>query len=209
MKFVLFVEGHTERRAISPFLKRWLDAKLPNRVGITVSRFEGCREFITDVEQRTRITLNAPSGRDVLGIIGLLDWYGMPLEVPSRIETRQERVDWATQEIENRVSDARFKMFFAVHEFEAWLFSDATVFPSSVRERLVRDGRLPEAVNDGEPPARLLERLYPQCVNRDYKKRVDGVQMFGKLDPKMVYDKCPNFRRLADTMLEMAQSHDE
>lgn len=207
MRFVLFVEGHTERKAISAFLRRWLDAKLANRVGVTVSRFDGCREFITDAAQRTRITLNASSGRDVIGIIGILDWYGMPLQIPSNTESRQERMDWAAQEIEKRVNDSRFRLFFAVHEFEAWLLSDASVFPPSVRARLRRDTRPPETINDNEPPALFLDRLYQQSVNRGYEKTVDGVQMFKKLDPNIVYEKCPNFKRLADTMLEMAQNH--
>ena len=38
MKFVLFVEGHTER-AIPEFLKRWLDPQLSQRAGIQTVRF--------------------------------------------------------------------------------------------------------------------------------------------------------------------------
>ena len=41
MKFVLFVEGHTEKKSIAPFLKRWLDPKLKQSVGFQVVRFDG------------------------------------------------------------------------------------------------------------------------------------------------------------------------
>jgi hypothetical protein len=41
MKFVLFVEGHTEKLAVPQLLKRWLDPRLAKPVGIKVSRFEG------------------------------------------------------------------------------------------------------------------------------------------------------------------------
>ncbi len=43
MKFVLFVEGHTEKAAVGPFLKRWLDPQLSSPVGIKTVRFEGTR----------------------------------------------------------------------------------------------------------------------------------------------------------------------
>jgi hypothetical protein len=106
-----------------------------------------------------------------------------------------------------RIADSKFRMFFAVHEYEAWLLSDPAVFPPSIRDRRTRDGRTPENVDDNEPPAKLLDRLYEQNLNRPYRKTVDSVQLFRDLDPNVVYDKCPNFKRLADTMLEMAQSH--
>ena len=43
MKFVLFVEGHTEKAALPAFLKRWLDPQLEQRVGLKPVRFEGWR----------------------------------------------------------------------------------------------------------------------------------------------------------------------
>jgi len=41
MKFVLFVEGPTERLSLPSFLKRWLDARLNQPVGIQPVKFEG------------------------------------------------------------------------------------------------------------------------------------------------------------------------
>ena len=41
MKFILFVEGYTEKKALSDFLKRWIDPKLDQRVGLKVVRFKG------------------------------------------------------------------------------------------------------------------------------------------------------------------------
>ncbi|MFS8067350.1 MAG: hypothetical protein ACMG6S_13345 [Byssovorax sp.] len=34
MKIVLFVEGHTEKKALPEFLKLWLDSRLSARIGI-------------------------------------------------------------------------------------------------------------------------------------------------------------------------------
>lgn len=41
MKFVLFVEGKTEFLGVGNFLKRWLDARLPQRVRVTPVKFNG------------------------------------------------------------------------------------------------------------------------------------------------------------------------
>jgi len=49
MKFVLFVEGYTEEKIIAPFLKRWLDPRLQQRVGIQVVRFDGWAEMVDDL----------------------------------------------------------------------------------------------------------------------------------------------------------------
>ncbi|MEN6436959.1 MAG: TOPRIM nucleotidyl transferase/hydrolase domain-containing protein, partial [Syntrophobacter sp.] len=39
MKFILLVEGHTEKIALPDFFKRWLDPRLKQRVGIQFVRF--------------------------------------------------------------------------------------------------------------------------------------------------------------------------
>ena len=41
MKFILLVEGKTERNAAAAFLKRWLDPALCQPIGIQVVPFDG------------------------------------------------------------------------------------------------------------------------------------------------------------------------
>lgn len=53
MRFILFVEGHTEDKALPGFLKRWLDPRLKKPVGIKTVRFEGWQELIKDSRQKT------------------------------------------------------------------------------------------------------------------------------------------------------------
>jgi len=40
----------------------------------------------------------------------------------------------ARKELEKKVGHPRFRQFFAVHEIEAWLFSDPGLFAPSVRK---------------------------------------------------------------------------
>ncbi len=76
MRFVLFVEGHTEKAALPAFLKRWLDPQLPKPVRITPVRFEGWRDYVKEIEKKVALGLSGKMGADVIAAIGLLDLYG-------------------------------------------------------------------------------------------------------------------------------------
>lgn len=202
MKFILFAEGHTEHKAVPAFLKRWLDPRLSRPVGITPVRFEGWPELVKDAPSKARLYLSGP---DVIAVVALLDLYG-PTFYPADKRTPQERYDWAKGHLEHAVNQPKFHQFFAVHEVEAWLLSDPSIFPPPVRERLAAQTKDPESVNNDRPPARLLNDLYEAATRRKYKKVVYGKDLFERLDPSVAYRKCPRLSELLDKMLELAQS---
>jgi hypothetical protein len=77
MKFVLFVEGHTEKKALPDFLRAWLaPPRLPERVGVKVVRSEGWSDYYKDIVAKVELNLSGKSGADVIAAIGLLDLYG-------------------------------------------------------------------------------------------------------------------------------------
>jgi len=201
MKFILFVEGHTEKKALADFLKRWLDPRLPQRVGIKVVRFEGWQNYVDEIAQKVEFNLSGKAGADVIGGVGLLDLYG-PTIYPSGVQTVDQRYAWAKQNIEKQVGNARFTQHFAVHETEAWLLSDAAIFPAEVRSALPK--REPETVNFDEPPAKLLERVYENRLGRRYRKVIDGSNLFFDLTPDTAYERCPRLKALLDEMLQLA-----
>lgn len=205
MKFVLFVEGHTERKAIPSFLKRWLDPRLDRPVGIKSVRFEGWAELVDDVEKRAQVYLDDQDGSDVIAVVSLLDLYG-PTIYPRHAESAADRERWGREHIQGKVNRESFRHFFAIHETEAWLLSQPNIFPAAVREVLPTKTAAPEQVNFDEPPAHLLNRLYKQTTRRGYKKVVYGGQLFEKLDPNIAYDKCPTLRSLLDEMLALART---
>ncbi|MBF0509676.1 MAG: DUF4276 family protein [Deltaproteobacteria bacterium] len=201
MKFVLFVEGHTEKKAIPGFLKRWLDPKLNRRVGIQVVRFDGCRELIKDSPVKASMYLKK---QDVLAVIALLDLYGPDIcAVPGK--GADERCDLAKKQIEKDVGCEKFYQFFAVHEIEAWLLSDPGIFPHEIRSALPPKVQHPEEVNFDQPPAKLLDAVYKKQTGRTYKKVAYGRDLFDRLDPEKAYDKCPHLRQLLDEMLRIAK----
>ena len=204
MRFILFVEGYTEDKALPAFLKRWLDARLMKPVGIRVVRFEGWPELVKDVAKKAKMHLNGPCKEAIIAVISLLDLYG-PTFYPETSKESSQRYDWAKQYMEQLVSEQKFFQFFAVHEVEAWLLSDPEIFPQKVKNAFPKKIDRPETVNFTEPPAKLLERLYSLHTHRSYKKVVHGRELFGKLNPEIASQKCPRLRELLDKMLELAR----
>lgn len=172
MKFILFVEGETER-ALPAFLRSWLDAKLPQRIGIKPVRFEGWRDYYDGIVKKVELSLSGKSGADVVAAIGLLDLYG-PTFYREDLKTATERYAWAKKHLEEKVGHPRFRQHFAVHETEAWLLADPTILPREVSAALPGRCSRPEEVNSAEPPAKLLERLYRAKLGKRYKKVIDG-----------------------------------
>jgi hypothetical protein len=205
MKFVLFVEGHTEHKALPDFLHKWLDANLDQKAGIKTVRFNGWPELVKDLPVKAHMHLHGPGSEDTIAVIGLLDLYG-PTFYPPYCTTIRKRMDWAISHLQKKVDDPRFRMYFAVHELEAWLLSDLNLFPLPVRNALLKNIQNPEAVNFETPPKKLLDRLYQEKLKRHYKELVNGKELFSRLDPNLVYAKCPNFAMMMDEMASLARN---
>ncbi len=107
MKFVLFVEGHTEK-ALPQFLRRWLNPQLTHPVGIQAVQFDGAADMMKDMEKHAALYLNAPK-QDVIAVIALLDLYGLPLTIPSAQDTLTKQCAWAKRQLEKRVNHPKFK----------------------------------------------------------------------------------------------------
>jgi hypothetical protein len=75
--------------------------------------------------------LEGPDKNEVIAVISLLDLYG-PTFYPDHLKKSKERYDWAKNDIEGKVNQAKFFQFFAVHEVEAWLLSEPNIFPADV-----------------------------------------------------------------------------
>ena len=203
MKFILFVEGHTEKKALPAFLKRWLDEKLQSPVGVQAVQFEGWAEFRKGVKKKALLHLNGPQQADIVAVIGLLDLYG-PSFYPNHLTTADERCAWAKKHFETEVGHPKFRQFFAVHELEAWLLSQPDLFPPEVCQSFPGRIAQPETVNFQTPPSKLLSELYQGRLKQTYKKVTHGKDLFDKLDPAIAYGRCPNLRSMLDEMLKLA-----
>ena len=205
MKIILFVEGITEAKALPAFLKRWLDPRLNKPIAIQAVDFDGASELIAESPKRIQAYLNAPR-QDVIAVVALLDLQGVPLSFPVGTSGAAERTAWAKQELEAKVGNTRFRQFFAVHELEAWLLSDPTIFPKDLQGTLPAKIKRPEEINLHEPPSALLGRLYQSKMRKPYRKSTDGARLFADLNPEIAYQKCPSLKMLLDEMLALAEA---
>jgi len=206
MKFILLVEGHTEKMGLAAFLKRWLDPKLNQPVAIKIHRFEGWQDFWGRGPRTAQLYLDGPDRQDIVAVFGLLDLYG-PSFPPERTSVA-DRYNWGVKTMEERADHPNFRMFFAVHELEAWILAQPPILPFKPSNPELRRMERPEAVNFREPPSYLLRRLYRENSRGTYKKTTDGPALFKKLDPNVVYDNpnCSYFRTMLDTMLALSLS---
>ena len=217
MKFVLLVEGYTERDSLQDFLKRWLDKQgLAKAVGIDPVNLKGSAHFVNEIVSKADFYLNKPNSRaDTIAVCGLLDLYGLPRDFTNTNQSWQtqnvnQRYTWARAHIEAMVGNGRFRQFFAVHEIEAWLLSDPNNerFPQDVQKALKNHSKIarPEQVNFDKPPAKLLNEVYQKHGNRAYRKITDATNLFAELDPHIAYAKCPKLKEMLDEMLALAKA---
>ena len=203
MRFVVFVEGDVEKRVLSAFLRRWLDSKTTDRVGVHVIRFQGVNQFTKKVPVAARKHLEGPAQSEVIAAIGMLDLYGVDY-YPQHVSSAGERYQWLCERFLNEVQQTKFRMFCAVHELEAWILSQPEFLPTEVRRALPGTVQRPESINFDEPPSKLLRKLYDEKLGRRYKKIVDGTNLFAKLDPAVARDRCPYLKSMLDEMLNLA-----
>lgn len=201
MKFVLFVEGETERRGLRPFLGRWLEPKFAKGVGIQVVSFSGWGDYHKEIKKKVEMHVKGPR-KDVIGAIGLLDLHGLDI-FPPGVTTVADRCKWGKSYFEKEVSNPLFRQHFAVHEIEAWLLAEPEKLPNKIGEALKVTH--PEAVNHDEPPATLLKKLYKSKLKREYGKVNDGADILNRLDPAAVAERCPNLRLLLDDLMALAR----
>ena len=206
MKYVIFVEGHTEKECLSDFIGRWFDKqKLSQPIDIEVVRFDGWPNFNKNAVKKAKDYLESPERDEIIAVIGLLDLYG-PTFYPGDITTVKQRYEFAVKRFENQVNNPKkFRMFMAVHELEAWLLSQPEIFDQPVYKALKNEERQPETINFDKPPKKLLHELYCNNMRKGYIERVYGYHLFRKLDPSIAYEKCPYLKIMLDEMLKMAQ----
>jgi hypothetical protein len=204
VKFILFVEGKTEKQSLADFVARSINPRLPSPVGFSVIKFEGVGDYIANIKRRVELYFSQRQQEPIVAAIGLIDLYGSSLSSPQL--SAAENVARGRTEIERQVGHSRFKQHFAVHEVEAWLLGHAEILPRAVRDALSQKCSRPETVNMHEPPSKLLRRLYQQHLNRPYHKVLDGRRLFLDCDPNIVAAKCPHFSQMLTEMEQLAKT---
>jgi hypothetical protein len=101
-------------------------------------------------------------------------------------------------------NDKRCFVHVAKHEFESWLLCDwAAVLKRAGVARKQPWGANPETINRNKPPSKRLQELFREG-KRQFKKTLDGVFLFERLDLNIVAAKCPEFKQFINRLLQLS-----
>lgn len=217
-ELLLLVEGQTEeafvKRLLAPHLSSFGLAAKP--VMLRTRRLPGGGGYPGGVTSWAKIRrdLLPLTGHGAAWVTTILDYYGLPQDVPGVAEARAaplptEGVAALEARIEAEIGHRRFIPFFALHELEAWLFADpdrvAEHFGSpgagALAEIVVCAGG-PEQINHGRQthPKERLRQFAPS-----YKATSDGPTLLEKIGLDRIRATCPHFGRWL-TRLESLES---
>jgi hypothetical protein len=152
----------------------------------------------------------------------MFDYYGMPLCWPGREESKGKSAKQAHTIIEAAIAEdiykylgnsfdkRRFIPYVQMHEFEALLFSDTTVFAQSlgdtsfktdfqaIRKKFVT----PEEINDDPltAPSKRIAGIY-----NSYDKTSDGPLAAEKIGIEKIRAECPHFNEWMSRLELLAQ----
>ncbi|MGY6273999.1 DUF4276 family protein [Methylomonas sp. MgM2] len=144
----------------------------------------------------------------------LLDFYGLPEDVPGYQEARgsgnpRDNVVAVQERLSAEINHPRFIPFLALHEFEAWVFCapdvvakhfDRAILEQKVQQAIALAGE-PELINHGEtthPKARLMSMV------GGYKETSDGPTLMDKIGIPAIRASCPHFAGWLDRLEALA-----
>jgi hypothetical protein len=202
---LVLVEGQTEER----FIKEVLQPHLATQgvwVTPTILRTSGLRQpvrkgGVSSWSKMRRDLQRLAEDTSVTAITTLLDYYGLPDDVPG-MSSRPARQSALAQVVHVEAAlnadlgDPRFRAYVALHELEALLFAEvqrwAPRFDAGEIARLCVDvaGLEPEAIDDGvtTAPSKRLERFLSK-----YRKTLHGPVCIDDVGLELVRVRCPHF----------------
>ena len=207
-RLLMLVEGQSEeifvKQTLTPYLaERGVYVQPP--IVLWTKRTPGGGGFRGSVSNWSQIRRNlTPLIYDTdAWVTTLLDFYGLPDDFPGYLEAcgpgeRRVQVAMLQEKFAAEVKHPKFIPFFAMHEFEAWLFCSPDVvaehfgnagLAGKIRSAVQHAGE-PELINHGEkthPKARL------HGMGVGYKETSDGPTLMKKIGIPVIRDACTHF----------------
>jgi len=221
-RVLILVEGQTEERFVKDVLAPMLWDKAVYIVPTILvtkrvkdgANFKGGVTTFAKFENDARRLLNSAAGAMVTT---LLDYYQLPSDFPGMLSrptngTPLTRVRHVEQAVAQHFgSRADFLPFFALHEFETWLFSDLAVLPAVFNQpsaisklAYIRSTvSTPEEINERpeQAPSKQLERLFPT-----YRKTLHGPLASKRIGIEKIRSECPHFATWISALESFAAS---
>lgn len=217
---LILVEGQTEEAfvtaVLSPYLSGnvglWLEPTI-----VTTKRVAAGPNFKGGVSHYQKIRndlIRLFSDSHAVVVTTLFDYYRFPADAPGMAErsksaTAQQKVSSVEGALAADISRPRFVPFLALHELEAWLFSDLEgvnwAFPEGSRLEELREIRAqfnsPEEINERyeTAPSRRIQAACPA-----YQKATDGTVVLEAIGIETIRRECPHFAQWLDQLERIA-----
>lgn len=139
-------------------------------------------------------------------ILLILDYYGLDTTFSDHLtqdhRTLDQKVQAIQERLEQEIDHAKFRFRLQVHEFEAYLFSDAGKIAGHFGDPEVQEqleyilagfNDDPEAINNDvkTAPSKRLDELFP-----DFGKTTDGILLAEKIGVQQIRQKCRRFNEM-------------
>jgi hypothetical protein len=207
---LILVEGQTEEafvnQVLAPYLFQKVGLWLTPTVVMTkqVASGPSFKGGVGSYQQIRRDLLRLFGASHIVVVTTLFDYYGFPSNAPGMVErvqssTALEKALLVEKAIAADIAQPRFVPFLAMHELEAWLFSDLetseSAFPEGSNLTLLRQMRSrlvgsPEDINDcfTTAPSRRIKAACPA-----YQKATDGISVLAAIGIETIRRECPHF----------------
>ena len=214
MKVWVYVEGRSDKDALSALCRNWRQDLRTRGWGIEYVSLKNKSEYLRKIGPRTAEKLTNNVNDLVVGLPDLYPNYASGEYRHSNLqELKNLQIRLVKRSLQKIVgpgdSDSRISRFYASalkHDLEMLLLTVPSQLQSLLGMRNAPQGwRLPpEDQNQNKPPKKIVEELFRTRLKRSYREITDSQAILSKVSlSEVLFDekqgaKCPAFRAMLD-----------
>ena len=195
-KVLILVEGYAEEKFVNAILKPHFESK---GIFVIPRNLKGVGNYTIIRDEVNRLLKDSSASL----VTTMIDLYRIPNDFPqkhtlTKTHTGVHKVTILENGFIQNISKERFLPYLQLHEFEALLFSDVSMFlklqnvGNKIKsfEKIVQEIENPEDINDlpNTSPAERIKNILPH-----YVKDVSGIIVAKSIGLEKMREKCPHF----------------
>jgi len=199
IKLHIFVEGNSEEAFVNNILKKELHSFKIELNTVLIGGLSKYSIIRKDIRDHTK-----QYNRHFDYFSTMFDLYRLPVTFPGfreakKIASKYDRVKFLEEKLHDDVRhpENKFIPYIQLHEFEAVLFSNPSLFkvkyPHDLKkieqlENILQHFHNPELINDDHPPSKRIKKIFTA-----YEKLNDGLLIAQQIGLAQIRAKCPHF----------------
>lgn len=208
MKVWIFVEGHSDEKALSALWNDWKQRLRENGWGIELIPLENKSKYFRKIGARATEKLANDACDLVVGLPDLYpnrDYANTEYKHDNLKELRAVQRHLVKQNLRKkfRQTDSYMARFYASalkHDLEVLLLAATSQLQSRLKMSNRPSGwrQPPEEQNQDRPPKKVVEELFRRRLKRSYRENADSAAILRDADLRQVAEQCPTFRAVID-----------